>query len=333
MTRSILSLRVAAAALLAAVSVALVSCGKREGEPTSEKRTRIAGIVFQEDQFFRLVQYGMADAAGEAGVELLVGNSGGRPDKEIQLVNTYIARGVDAIVISPLSKTASATALKRARDRGVKVVTYNTTVEGDVPLSYIESSQSDLGAQTGEAARKYIEKRLGGKAKIALLAFKSQLPEQSNGRSDGFKEKVAALPGVEIVAEQDAWLPEMAVKKTGDILTANTDVDIIWAANEGGTVGAVMAVKNAGRAGKVVVFGTDISDQLIGFLLSENNVLQAVTGQKPFEIGSTALRTASRAVRGQAVAPKVSMPGVLLSREDPDAVKAYRKRLGELVSR
>ena len=45
----------------------------------------------------------MQDAADKAGVELLLANSANKLDKEIQLVNTYIARGVDAIVISPLS--------------------------------------------------------------------------------------------------------------------------------------------------------------------------------------------------------------------------------------
>ena len=116
-----------------------------------------------------------------------------------------------------------------------------------------------------EAAARYIKEKLGGKAKIAILAYKSQVPEQSNARTDGFKDALKDLPGVEIVAEQDAWLAEMATKKAGDILTAHPDLDMIWAANEGGTVGSVLAVKNAGKAGKVAVFGTDVSEQLLRF--------------------------------------------------------------------
>ena len=160
----------------------------------------------------------MQDAADKAGVELLLANSANKPDKEIQLVNTYIARGVDAIVISPLSAKASATALQRAKDAGIVVVTYNSTVEGDIPVAYIESDQGDLGRQTGLVAQRYIEEQLGGQAKIATLAFKSQLAEQSDARRNGFVEVVGQLPGVEFVAEQDAWLPEMALKKAGDIL-------------------------------------------------------------------------------------------------------------------
>ena len=318
------------AIVLSAVAL-FFGCGG-EQEATKDKKLKIAGIVFQEDQFFRLIQFGMQDAADKAGVELLLGNSANKPDKEIQLVNTYIARGVDAIVISPLSAKASATALKRARDKGIVVVTYNSTVEGDIPVAYIESDQADLGRQTGLVAKRYIEEQLGGKAKIATLAFKSQLAEQSDARRNGFVDVVGQLPGVEFVAEQDAWLPEMAIKKAGDILTANPGVNIIWSANEGGTVGAVMAVKNAGKEGQIAVFGTDASEQLVAFTLSADGILQAITTQTPFELGVQAIESAVAALKGQQVEARVVMDGILVAREDPDGVRAFSARLKELIA-
>lgn len=309
------------------------ACGGGDRVTGGERRLKIAGMFLQEDQFFRLIQFGMKDAADRAGVELLLASSDSKLDKEIQLVNTYIARQVDAIVLSPLSKTASVTALNRAREAGIKVVTYNSTVEGGVPVSFIESDQSNLGSQTGQVARSYIEERLGGKAKIAILAFKSLLPEQSDARTGGFKGEISNLPGAEIVAEQDAWLPEIAIKKVGDILTANPEINLIWSANEGGTVGAVMAVKNAGQEGRIAVFGTDVSDQLAGFLLSDEQILHAVTGQRPFEIGSRAIEAAVSAINEESVDEQVSMSGVLLTRQDPKAVRAFRTRLRELIAK
>ncbi len=311
-------------------AIFLPGCKKGKGKV---KPPKIAGIIFQEDQFFRLVQFGMNAAAQKAGAELFEANSENKPTKEIQLVNTYIVRKVDAIVISPLSAKASVSALKRAHDKGIKIITYNSTIEGDIPSAYIESDQSNLGIQSGKAARNYIENKLGGKAKVAILAYKSQVPEQSDARSGGFKQEITKLPGVEIVAEQDAWLAEMAVKKARDILTAHPDLDIIWAANEGGTVGSVMAVKNAGKAGKVAVFGTDVSEQLLDFLLSKDNILQAITAQSPFKIGSLAVESAIKLLKGEKVEKKVSIPGVLLSREKPEGVKAFQKNFKELVSR
>ncbi|HTY35512.1 MAG TPA: substrate-binding domain-containing protein [Bacteroidota bacterium] len=313
--------------LLAAI---LVSSGCGTKQKTQQKK-RIAGIVFQEDQFFRLVLFGMRDAAAKNGVELLEANTEGKPDKEVELINTYIANSVDAIVISPLSAKASVAALSRAHDKGIAIVTYNTPVEGTLAASYVESDQSDLGASTGRAARAYIEQKLKGRAKIAIISGKSQIPEQAMMRINGFKDEVLKLPGVSIVADQDAWLAEQATKKVGDILTANPDVDIVWAANEGGTVGAVMAVRNAGKAGKVCVFGTDISDQLLSFLLDDDHVLQAITGQQPFEIGSMAATAAVKVLQGQKVELKTSLPGVLLTRDKADEVRKFQQHLKELI--
>lgn len=310
----------------------LVGCGKPESG-TAPKKTRLAGIVFQEDQFFRLVQFGMRDATKAAGVELLEANSNNRPDKEIELLNTYTARKVDAILVSPLSRQGSIAALKLAHDKGITIVCHNTPIAADFAAANIECNPADLGQQTGRAAREYIEKYLGGKAKIAICAFQGQVPEQSNARVGGFKSEVTKLPGVEIVAEQDAWLPEMAVKKVADIFTAHPDVNIVYAANEGGTIGSALAVKNAGKAGKVAVFGTDVSEQLLAMLQADDNILQAITAQRPVEVGRMAVEAALKALKGQPVEKKTYLPGVLLSRTAPDAVKAYEQQFKQWTGR
>src|SRR5205807_181836 len=116
--------------------------------------------------------------------------------------------------------------------------------------------------------------------------------EAAGERNRGFEEEMKKLPGVQIVARQDGWIAADAEPVVTQVLTAHPDVNLIWSANEGGTVGSVNAVKNARKAGKVVVFGTDISEQMCDFLLSDDNILQAVTGQKPFEIGTQAVNTA-----------------------------------------
>ena len=148
----------------------------------------------------------------------------------------------------------------------------------------------------------------------------------------GFRK---ALEGVNVtwVKDQDAWLAEMAVKTAGDILTGNPDVDIIYAANEGGTAGSVLAVKNAGKAGKVAVFGTDVSDQLLTFLQSDDNILQAITAQKPFEVGQQSVELALKAIQGQPFDKKLVLNGICLSRADLAGVQAYAKQFKEWTSK
>jgi ABC-type sugar transport system substrate-binding protein len=123
----------------------------------------------------------------------------------------------------------------------------------------------------------------------------------------------------------------MALQTSTDIMTANEELDLIFAANEGGTVGAVQAVRNAGRAGETVVFGTDATEQLTQFLLDDDGILQAVTGQQPFEIGYQAVENAILASRGEDVEAEVIVPGVLLSRERPGEVTDFQEELQSIM--
>jgi ABC-type sugar transport system substrate-binding protein len=317
---NVVRFRILACLIMAFVVMPLGAAGEQEGEDTFE----VAGMVFQLDQYFRFIQFGMEDAAEELGISLLEGNAENDLANEISLVNTYIGRGVDAIVVSPLSETGSIEALQTAHEEGITVVTYNTVIQADFPVAEVVSPQRGLGESTGGAAREYILNELDGEARIGILAFDSLLPEQSGNRVDGFLSQIEDIPGVEIVARQDAWLVEQAVPVAEDILTANPDIDILYAANEGGTVGAVQAVQNAGRQGETVVFGIDTTEQLADALLSDDNILQAVTGQRAYETGYQAVMAAVDSLRGEPVEKRVVVPGLLLTRDDPEGVEEFK---------
>src|SRR5512143_644182 len=70
-------------------------------KPASGAKYKIAGIGFQNDQFFKTAELGMKDAGTKQGVNLTLANSGGSLDREIQLVDTYVAGKVDALVVAP----------------------------------------------------------------------------------------------------------------------------------------------------------------------------------------------------------------------------------------
>ncbi len=311
-----------------AAAALLVGLGLAPGSAFAGGKA-IAGIVFQQDQYFRGIQIGMEKAAKAAGDELLAGNSDSKLEKEAQLINTYIARGVGSIVVAPLSADASVPALKKARDAGIVVVTYGTSANGDVAQASVTSSDRDIGIGTGQAAAEFIKTiGKGQKIKAGLLAFKALLPEQSNARVEGFLSQVSDQ--IDIVSQQDAWLAEKALAVASDMLTANPDIRIIYAANEGGTIGAVQAVKKAGLEGKVFVFGTDGSEQLANMLLNADNVLQATTAQQPLEVGRQAVEAAQNLLQGKAVEAKVSVPVLPLTRVNAAGVATYKEGLKAL---
>ncbi len=315
------------AIVLLALALNLSGCGDSSA-PGATKKIRMAGIIFQDDQFFRMIKFGMEDAAKKNGVELLSGNSDNKPETEQKLIQSFQTKKVDAILISPLLRDGSVPALQEAHDKGILIVTNNTSIAADFPEGDVQCSAWDLGEQTGKAAVKYINEKLGGKATIAILAFHSQVAAQSDARTGGFKKQVTALPGVKLIADQDAYLTEKALKTAGDIITSHPDVNIIYAANEGGTGGAVLAVQAAGKGdGKIAVFGTDVSDQLLGFLLAKDNILQAITAQKPFEMGQMSVEVALKALKKEKYDKKIELTNTCLTRDDPAGVAKFAEQL------
>ncbi|WP_066685499.1 substrate-binding domain-containing protein [Christensenella intestinihominis] len=293
---------------------------------------KVAGIVYLEDQFMKLLSKGYQDAADAAGVECSTSNVNNDQSKETQLINTYVEQGLDGISIAPLNEESSITTLKDAASKGMKItLTDSTLSNADFIVGGYTSDQGQLGSSTGKIAKKFIEEKLGGKAKIAVVQFKSLLPEKSAARVDGFLGELEGMDGVEVIADQDAWVQDKAVTVANDILTAHPDVDIIFAANDGGTVGATMAVKNAGKAGEVFVFGIDASEQIAAMLQEDDNILQAVTGQDAYSMGYKSMEMLIQNIMGTADATGdiLTVDGILLDRADQAGIETFLTNLKE----
>jgi ABC-type sugar transport system substrate-binding protein len=280
----------------------------------AEKKYTIAGIVFQEDQFMKTILVGMKAAAEKYGVELLTSNTANQLTKEVEVVDTYTARGVDAICITTLDADASVPALQAANDAGIKIVCFNNPINADFPVATLQSSQTDLGANSGKAAAEYIKTKLKSKKAInvAILNFRPLLPAQSDARQNGFMDQIKGDSRVKVIAEQAAWTVDASVPKAGDLLTANQNLDIVYGCNDGGTKGWVLAATTAGKT--IAVFGIDVDVQAAAMLLSKDNLLQAVCGQDPYKQGYMSIEYAVKALNGESVPKNVVVPGKLFSR-------------------
>jgi sugar transport system substrate-binding protein len=310
--------------LMAAVGAQVFAAGAQEtGKP------KVAGVVFQEDQFMKLMQMGYRDAAVAAGFDFYPGNTNGDAAKESEFLNTYVTQGYKGVAISPISEGASMKVIADAAKKGLFIGISNFTLT-DAPYmtGSFTSDNYDLGKSCGKAAVQFINEKLGGKAKIAILQFKSLLPEQSGARVNGFLDQVKTLPGVEVLADQDAWLQDKAITVAGDIITAKGDqINLIFAANEGGTIGATMAVKNAGKDGKIFVFGFDGSEQMVQLLKDPANVLQAAIAQDPYSIGVKTMEAMAKAIKGEDYSDTkgktIIVPGILLERKNVAGLDAF----------
>jgi len=323
--------------LLFVVAIMMVVGQSCLGSKKQEGKT-VAGVVFQEDQFMRLLSIGYEDAAREEGIRLLLGNTNNDQAREAELINTYVAQNVAGLVIAPLNPVASISVLEGA-SKTIKVATVNSTLtNAPFIVGGYTSDNRNLGATSGEAAAEFIRTQLGGNARIAIVQYRSLLSEQSTARVEGFLEAVRKVnPNVQVVADQDAWLQDRAVQVAGDILTANPGVNIIFGANDGGTIGSVVAVRNAGMAGRVFVYGIDTGEQQLAMLRDPDNVLHAITGQDPYTQGFNAMKLLIGAVNGEdykaTMGKTIIVPGVLLSRANPAGIDEFEMDLSAKLRR
>lgn len=289
----------------------------------------IASIVFQGDQFMTSMQRGVRTVAEKHGAVVLELNIDGDITKEAQAIDTYISRGVDAIIIAPVSASNSVSALQRAKDAGIVIVALNGGLEDPgLADATFATENYDLGYFSGEAAATFVNEKMGGSANVGILAFASLLPEQSGARTDGFTDKLSESASIEVLSAQDAWMPERAVQVATDMLTANPEINLLFAANEGGTVGAMQAVRNAGKAGEVFVFGIDGSEQLARGLMSGDDVLQATTAQSGQAMGAAGAKAAFALLAGATDIEKMNtVPVVPLKRGKNDVIMSYVETL------
>jgi ABC-type sugar transport system substrate-binding protein len=292
-----------------------------------EQVTLGAVQMVAEHEWFRTIELGMQAAAEEAGAELLVANAQGQVDTEAAMVDTFAARGVDAILISALDSDASVPALQRAVEGGAVLINYNTTINSPVMTTFVGVNNTELGAQMGRYVADYVTENLDGEAQIALLTIPRY--EVGQQRREGFVAEISKVPGIEIVAEQEGELPEPSANTLETILQANPEVDIVWAANEGGTVGAITAVRASGA--DVKIFGTDMSLQTAQALLDPASGLVAVSTQDPYSIGYRAAQLALAAVNGEEAPAEEIVPLEMYTADNPDAVNVYLEKYQSLA--
>jgi sugar transport system substrate-binding protein len=144
---------------------------------------------------------------------------------------------------------------RKRSNKGIQVAITNMNL-GD--MSFLAggytSDDATNGKIVGTNAAEFIKANLTGpRSTWRRVDFDDQIPEQSKARWDGFLRDWTK-PGVEYtkVAAVSSHVQDDALTKVTDMLTAHPEINVIWACNDGGTIGAAMAVKQAGLEGKVV---------------------------------------------------------------------------------
>jgi erythritol transport system substrate-binding protein len=192
--------------------------------------------------------------AQKRGYKTTVQAHGNDPDKQNQFIDAAISQKVKAIILDPAGADESVGAVQKATDAGIPVFLVNAEISKQgVAKSQIISNNAQ-GATVG--AQEWV-KRMGGKGKYVEL-FGNPTDNNAKVRSDGYAEVISQYPDLKRVQKETAnWDRQEGKQKMEIMLRAHPDINGVIAGNDEMALGAIAALKDAGKLAKIKVLGFD----------------------------------------------------------------------------
>jgi len=256
--------------------ILLVGCKKREqGKP------KIALIMKSlANEFFKTMEEGAVAHHKEHSdqYDLTVVGIKDEQDvgKQIDYVESMMAQKVDAIVIAPADSKALVPVCKKAMDAGIIVVNIDNKFDAAV-LADKGVKIPFVGPDNRKGARlagEYLASKLNKGDKVAII---EGIPNAFNGiqRKLGFEDAMKAA-GMNIISSQSGyWETSKAEPIVSALITEYADLKAVLCANDSMALGAIAAIKAAGKTKDVLVIGFD-NITAVQRLLKEGKILCTV---------------------------------------------------------
>lgn len=263
--------------MLGLAGLVLAGCKPAAG-PSAPDRPRVALVMKSlANEFFLTMENG-AKAHQKAHADQYDLITNGIKDeldvgKQVELVEQMIAQKVSAIVIAPADSKALIPVCKKAQDAGIVVVNIDNKFD-DAVLSQAGVRFPFVGPDNRAGAKAvgdYLANRLANGDKVAIV---EGVPSAFNGiqRRLGFEDAMKAA-GAKIVSSQSGyWETDKANQVAAAVITENPDLKALLCANDSMALGAVAALRSAGKLDQVLVVGFD-NIAAIQQLLAEGHVL------------------------------------------------------------
>ena len=228
------------------------------GTAPSGKRPVIAMMPKAKgDPYFVSCRVGAEEAAREFGVELIWdGPTSLDAARQNELVENWITRGVDVIAVAVENRAGISTVLRKARARGVKVLTWDADAEDDARDFFVnQATPEGIGnALTDEAAR-----LLGARGEFAVITGALTAANQNEWIAYIRKRLEQRYPDLKLAtirpSDDDR---DKAFAETQTILRVAPKVKLVMAISAPAVPGAAEAVRQAGRSGDVRVIGLSL---------------------------------------------------------------------------
>ena len=273
---------------------------------------------------YPLLLHGAQTAAKARGYQLLESHANSQLDAQVNEINTWIAQGIGGIIVLPLDNNAMLPLIKKAHDNNVKFLDYSDNalpgVDGWVIFANLQGAH--LG---GTYLGQWINKTLGGKAKVALLTHEIQ----KTGR-DRIHGSVAAMkkvaPGAQVVAQHEAVLAAQALPVAQSILQAHPDLNAFICIADDGCLGAEKAFlqthPSAARQKTMAMIGYDGTVPVFQAIIA-GSAIRATGALDLVAIGAASVTATINAIEGKQPT-KINYPYVLASQSPAGLATAKR---------
>jgi inositol transport system substrate-binding protein len=268
-----------------------------------------------DDNFLTVLRNGMSDYAKTLdGVELQIEDAQNDVAKQQSQIQNFIASGVTAIIVNPVDTDATAAMSKAASEAGIPLVYVNREPANINELPEKQAFVASNEQESGTLETKEVCRLLNGKGKVVVMM--GELSNQAaRMRTQDIKDVIATdeCKGLEIVEEQTAnWSRTQGSDLMTNWLSAGLEFDAVISNNDEMAIGAIQALKAAGRAmDTVVVAGVDATQDALAAMAAGDldvTVFQDAAGQ-----GKGSVDAALKLAKGEKVDTKVYIPFQLVT--------------------
>ena len=269
--------------------------------PASAADTRIALVVKSlGNGFFDAAAKGAEEAAAEiGGIEIIyTGPTSATAEGQIEIINALIAQQVDAIAISANDPDALVPVLKKAMDRGIAVISWDSGVAAEGRQMHLNPSVTAL---IGETIFKLAADYLPDGGQVAILSASSTAANQNSWIDAGKEALPTMFPNIELVAT--VYGDDDSVKSTDEakgLIASYPNLKAIIAPTTVGVVAAAQVVTDMGLIGKINVTGLALPSEFKQFI--DSGASQAVALWNPIDLGYSAVYIANALATGAATA-------------------------------
>jgi inositol transport system substrate-binding protein len=266
--------------LLPAVAIMTMAIGSFPARAADKVKIGVAMALF-DDVWLTNVRDAMTKwAKSHPDVELTIVDGNNDSAKQTGQVENFLAQGMNAVVILPVD-TAATGPMTKAVVKAGKPLVYVNRKPSNLPKGVVYCGSNSIEA--GIMNMEELGKAMGGKGNLVILMGELS-NEAAIGRTDGIKKTAKEkFPDIKVVREQTGnWKRDLGKTIMENWLASGQEINGVASNNDEMALGALQAIKAAGKLGKIPVGGTDGShDALESMGKGElnNTVFQDPVGQ------------------------------------------------------